>query len=191
MSSGRSGAGAGVLGATCRSMPGPSFRAPARRALASGTVASRGAFQRDLGCAHAMLGAVRDHAARLLGEVRYRRMAGEHTPPSLEAELRAAATLATGGAVDVAHMALRCSGGTGVRNESAIQRVLREVLVAQSHVHVVDTNYDNLGLARLRDAGAEGLDAVRAGYRRRSGPASPPCSPGSSWRPWRWSKRSW
>ena len=136
-----------------------------QRALASSTVAARGAFQRDLGRAHAMLGAARDHSARILGEVHDRRIAGEVTPPLLEAELRAAGTWATEVAVDVAQMALRYSGGTGVRTESAIQRVVRELLVAQSHVHVVDTNYDNLALALLREVGAEGLDTARVGYR--------------------------
>ena len=134
-----------------------------QRALASGTVASRGAFQRDLGRAHAMLGAVRDHAARLLGEVHDRRMAGEHTPPSLEAELRAAATLATEAAVDVAHMALRYSGRRAER-ERHPARAARGARGPEPR-HVVDTNNDNLGLALLGEAGAEGLDAVRAGYR--------------------------
>ena len=136
-----------------------------QRALAPSTVAGRGAFQRDLGRAHAMLGGARDHSARILGEVHERRLAGETTPPLLEAELRAAGTWATEVAVECAQMALRYSGGTGVRNESAIQRVVRELLVAQSHVHVVDTNYDNLALALLKDVGAQGLDSARVGYR--------------------------
>jgi alkylation response protein AidB-like acyl-CoA dehydrogenase len=112
-----------------------------------------------------MVGAARAHAARVLAEVHEQRLAGEETSAGLEAELRAAGTWATEVAVDVAQLALKYSGGTGVRQASAIQRVVREALVAQSHVHVVDTNYDNLGLALLRAAGAEGVDAVRVGYR--------------------------
>lgn len=136
-----------------------------QRALASTRLAERGAFQRDLGRAHAMVSAARDHCARVLRAVYDRRMAGDTVPTAVEAELRAAATWATEVAVDVAHLALKYSGGTGVRQVSPIQRVLREALMAQSHVHVVDTNYDNLGLAVLAAAGAEGLGAVRAGYR--------------------------
>lgn len=136
-----------------------------QRALASTRLAERGAFQRDLGRAHAMVSAARDHCARVLRAVYDRRLAGDTVPTAVEAELRAAATWATEVAVDTANLALRYSGGTGVRQASPIQRVLREALMAQSHVHVVDTNYDNLGLAVLAAAGAEGLGAVRAGYR--------------------------
>ena len=136
-----------------------------QRALAGGRIAERGAFQRGLGRAHAMVGAARDHCALALRRVYDRRMAGELVPTGVEAELRAAATWATEVAVDVANLALRCSGGTGVRQASPIQRVRREALMAVSHVHVVDTNYDNLGLAVLAAAGAEGLGPVRAGYR--------------------------
>jgi hypothetical protein len=42
---------------------------------------------------------------------------------------------------------------------------VRELLVAQSHVHVVETNYDRLGLALLAEAGAGGLGSARVDYR--------------------------
>lgn len=136
-----------------------------QRALSKVRVAERGAFQRDLGQAHADLSAARDHAARLLGLQSALRESAAAIPERLEVELRAAATHATDVAVRVAHMALRYAAGTGVRLESPIQRVLRELLVGQSHVYVSDVNYEKLGIDLLMEAGAEAIGDRRVGYR--------------------------
>jgi alkylation response protein AidB-like acyl-CoA dehydrogenase len=116
-----------------------------RRQYATGGLAERGAFQRDLGHAHVQVNAARDHAARLFDELERRQHHGGPFSALAHGEIRAAGTYATEVAVDTAGMALPYAGGSGIRFSSPFQRVMRDILVAQSHIHVADTDYDALG----------------------------------------------
>lgn len=123
-----------------------------RRTNALGTVAERGAFQRDLGRAHTLLGAARSHGAAVLGELAAAQRADPDAPPvgpELVARIRATATHATEVALEVANLALRHAGGSAIRLDSPLQRVVRELLVAQAHMYVSDANYDALGRTLL------------------------------------------
>lgn len=120
-----------------------------RRSLSTTTIADRGAFQRDLGQAHTRLSAARDHGAAVLLRLERCQAEGSRVTDGDVSELRAAATHVTEVALDVANMAMRYAGGSAVRLDSAIQRVARELLVAQGHMYVADSNYDTLGAALL------------------------------------------
>ena len=125
-----------------------------RRSLATRTVADRGSFQRDLGSTYTALGAARDHAAATLGRLVAAQVAGADTAPMIPA-LRSAASHATDVALQAADTAMRHAGGTAVRLDNPIQRVVRDLLVARSHMYVADTNYELLGRALLDGVGPE------------------------------------
>jgi indole-3-acetate monooxygenase len=123
---------------------------------ASGPVAERGAFQRDLGKAYAELAAARESAAALLRELARLQRAGGTLPGGFSERLRAATTHATDVAVSAAGFAFRSAGGSAVRLESPIQRTLRDLLVAQQHAYVDDVSYGALGARLLaEEAGSE------------------------------------
>lgn len=116
-----------------------------QRALQSSSLAQRGAFRRDLGEAYVRLNGARDNVARLI-ERRITQARLGATPTSGEIhELTAAATHSCQEAVDIANMAFRYGGGDSVRLSSQLQRTLRDVLVAQQHLLVADTNFEALG----------------------------------------------
>ena len=52
-----------------------------------------------------------------------------------------------------------------MRLDNPLQRLVRELLVAQSHVHVVETNYDKLGVNLLEEAGAATTGQAAVNYR--------------------------
>ena len=136
-----------------------------QRTLSSTKIAERSTFQHELGHAYARLSAARDHAANALGELGRQRATGTAVSDVLATEVRAASTLATEVALDVALLAMRHGGGGAVRLDSPIQRLTRELLVAQSHIHVAEVNYEKLGIALLDAAGASGLGETFLGYR--------------------------
>ena len=136
-----------------------------QRTLSSTKLAERSSFQHELGHAYARLSAARDHAANALRELGRQRAEQLTVPDVLATEVRAAATLATEVALDVALFAMRHGGGGAVRLDSAIQRLTRELLVAQSHIHVAEVNYEKLGVALLVAEGARGLGETFVGFR--------------------------
>ena len=118
-----------------------------RRGLQQEVVASRGAFQRDLGEGYVRLCAARDHAARLIEHMTERAAKGSPLNQSEADEMTATGTHCCTLATEVAAMAFRYGGGDSVRLDSPIQRALRDVLVAQQHILVADTSFDALGRA--------------------------------------------
>ena len=72
--------------------------------------------------------------------------------PAEVSAFTAAAAYANELATRVANMAFRYGGGDSVRLTSPIQRVLRDLLVTQSHVAAADTSYDGLGKAIIEQA---------------------------------------
>ena len=108
-------------------------------------LAERGAFQRDLGHARTALTAARDHAARLLGRLGEARDADRPLDEEFVDELVSVQTYPTEVSLEVATMAYRYGGPAAVRLDNPLQRVLRDLLVAQQHRVIADVSYDALG----------------------------------------------
>jgi indole-3-acetate monooxygenase len=120
-----------------------------RRTNATGTVAERGTFQHALGLAYTRLSAARHLGAAQLARLDRLQRTGDPVAPALVEDIRAAASHATDTALAVASDAMRFAGGSVVRLDSPIQRLMRELLVAQAHMYVSDTNYETVGRSLL------------------------------------------
>ena len=74
----------------------------------------------------------------------------EHEAPvALQAEARAASVLCTDEAIAATNSLFRYSGGSAVMLDDPMQRILRDLYAAQSHLMVSDTAYESLGKLRL------------------------------------------
>ena len=125
-----------------------------KRLTSANTIADRGAFQRDLGHAYLRLSAARSYMVELLGELSSVPWSEQPDPESLAPRLQAAAAYATEVGVGVAAFAYKYAGSSATRLDSPLQRILRDVQVAQQHVLVADTSLDALGqwaIARATD----------------------------------------
>lgn len=120
-----------------------------RRTNATGTLAERGAFQADLGSAYTALSAARHHGATVLARLADHQASGAAVPPHLVEDIRAAATYATQTALSVAQTAMRYAGGSAIRLDSPLQRLVRELLVAQAHMYVTEVNLETVGRSLL------------------------------------------
>lgn len=120
-----------------------------RRTNAPGTLAERGAFQVDLGAAYTALSAARHHGATVLGRLADHQAAGTPVPLHLVDDIRAAATHATQTALSAAQTAMRYAGGSAIRLDSPLQRLVRELLVAQAHMYVTELNLETVGRSLL------------------------------------------
>lgn len=118
------------------------------RLLASGSVAARSAFQRDLGRAEAALRAARLLVVDVVGTAWETACRGDTVTPLMEAETRMAATHATGVAVDICTLALRALGAHALHATNPVQRYFRDIHAAAQHAYVADTTFE--GLARMR-----------------------------------------
>lgn len=147
------GAHCGVaLGAGERSLDQILTQAKTGKQLNSvGPLADRGAFQYDLGHARSTLGAARDHTMSLLGRLGDARDSGEPLSDQFVDELVSLQTYTTEVALDVAVMAYRYGGPSALRLTSPLQRVLRDLLVAQQHRVIADVSYDALGEELVSD----------------------------------------
>jgi indole-3-acetate monooxygenase len=114
-------------------------------------LADRGAFQHDVGRARTAMTAARDHAVRLLGRLGEEREAGRQLTEEFVDELVSAQTYGTAVAIDVATMAYRYGGPAALRLDNPLQRVLRDLLVAQQHRVIADVSYDALGEVLVRE----------------------------------------
>lgn len=119
------------------------------RTGAGGSIADSEVFQRQLGRTYLELRAARDRGAQVLDQLGSAQEAGVEVGPPLVAEIRAVATWVTEVAVSCANVAMRYSGGTAIRSDSPVQRVVREALVAQAHMYATDANYATLGRSLL------------------------------------------
>lgn len=70
-------------------------------------------------------------------------------PIALQAEARAASVLCTDEAISVTNTLFRYAGGSAVMLTSPLQRILRDLYTAQSHLMVSDVAYESLGQLRL------------------------------------------
>ena len=112
------------------------------RAFSPGAVGQRATFQRDLAHAYATLASARlylyDVARRL----------DDATPadvPMLLLESRAACRYVTDVAIEIATWAFRNGGGTALRLNSPLQRVMRDLLASSQHIFVDEVAYTGFG----------------------------------------------
>jgi alkylation response protein AidB-like acyl-CoA dehydrogenase len=113
------------------------------RAFTKGSVAQSTTFQRELAESHARVAATRlyvyDVARRIQNGI------GKPELPGLLIEGRAASLFATDVALDVATWAYRRGGGTSLRLENPLQRIMRDLLAATQHVYVEESAYVGMG----------------------------------------------
>lgn len=114
-----------------------------------GSVADRGAFQRDFGEMSCRYEAARAYALSTLDEAMAWREAGEPTTPALDSRVRAMVTWVTDACVEVVRFAHHHGGGAAAFRDSPLQRVLRDIIVASQHIYVADTAYERTGAFRL------------------------------------------
>jgi alkylation response protein AidB-like acyl-CoA dehydrogenase len=74
---------------------------------------------------------------------------GGEAPIALQAEARAASVLCTDEAIAVTSALFRYAGGSAVMLDDPLQRILRDLYTAQSHLMVSDAAYEALGKLRL------------------------------------------
>lgn len=117
-------------------------------------VASRPAFQRDLGECDMQWRAARAMVIEVFETAWTTLCAGRQPSPAAQAEMRSAATLATRMALDIVTRAFRYAGGEAVYGADALQRCWRDLNTAAQHFMVSDTAYENHGkyLLDLPDA---------------------------------------
>lgn len=130
------------------------FSAGKKRLYASGSVADRPYFQRELGRTYTRLLAARARVAVHLEHLDTLIAAGEKPSPKFVQELMATGTHVVEVAVETAAMAHKFGGGSSVRLTNPLQRILRDLLVAQQHIYYADTNYELLGATLLADVEA-------------------------------------
>ena len=74
---------------------------------------------------------------------------GGEAPIALQAEARAASVLCTDDALTITSALFRYAGGSAVMLDDPLQRILRDLYTAQSHLMVSDAAYEALGKLRL------------------------------------------
>lgn len=120
-----------------------------QRGFEQTVLASRTAFQRDLGECDMQLRAARALVIEVFENVWARLCAGHQPSPEAQAEMRSVATLATRVALDVVTQAFRYAGGSAVYCTDVLQRCWRDLNTAAQHFMVSDSAYENLGKYRL------------------------------------------
>ena len=74
----------------------------------------------------------------------------QEAPIALQAETRAASVLCTDEAIVIVNTLFRYAGGSAVMLDDPMQRILRDLYTAQSHLMVSDAAYEALGKLRLQ-----------------------------------------
>ena len=116
--------------------------------VGSTSVADRETFQSAIGEAELRIKSMRlvmvDATQRLIDSA-----AESVAPVALQAEARAAATFCTSEALAVTSGLIRFAGGSAVMEGNPLERILRDLYTAQSHLFVSESAYENLGRLRL------------------------------------------
>lgn len=115
----------------------------------AGSVADRGAFQRDFGEMSCRYEAARAYALAVLDEAMAHLEAGGRTTPDRDAKIRAMVTWVTDACVDVVRFAHHSGGGAAAFLDSPLQQVFRDIIVASQHIYVADSAYERTGAFRL------------------------------------------
>jgi len=116
-----------------------------RRRNAATSVAAREVFRHDLGANFVLLSATRDNAVRLFSQVADLTAAGEPVRRELVHQIYGLSAHTARTATAVAQMAYSYAGGDSVRLDNPLQRILRDLLVAQQHLLYSDTQFESLG----------------------------------------------
>lgn len=126
-----------------------------KRQLSRATLADRGAFQRDLGLAYERLSGARAHVAELLAELPEVDWSDGSRIQELTSTYTAALSYATEVSVEVAGMAYKYAGASAARLDQPLQRILRDLQVAEQHTAAADSSYDGLGRLLIFQAANE------------------------------------
>jgi indole-3-acetate monooxygenase len=108
-------------------------------------LASRAAFQHDLGKCDLRLRAARALAMEIFEQAWKTVCVGEMPSVRLQAEMRGVAAFATEAALDVVTRSFRYAGGTAVYLTHILQRSLRDLNTAAQHLMVSNSAYENYG----------------------------------------------
>jgi alkylation response protein AidB-like acyl-CoA dehydrogenase len=127
-----------------------------KRTNASSSVAARDVFRNDLGSSFMLLSATRDNAIRLFSQVAEATAAGQPVSREVVQQISALGAHAARTATAVAQMAYTYAGGSSVRLDNPLQRILRDLLVAQQHLLYSDSNFEYLGEMLIARAGDDG-----------------------------------
>ena len=109
----------------------------------------RSAFQRMIAESELKLRGTRMVAVDLFERAWREASAGSVPGPALQAEMRCVASLATDTAKEIIAESVRFGAGSAVREESQLQRCLRDINTAAAHLMVSDSAYENYGQALL------------------------------------------
>ena len=113
------------------------------------SVADRGAFQRDFGEMTCRYEAARAYALATLDDHMAAREAGVDTTPARDARTRAMVAWVTDTCVDVVRFAHHHGGGAAAFQDSPLQQVFRDMIVASQHIFVADSAYERSGAYQL------------------------------------------
>jgi alkylation response protein AidB-like acyl-CoA dehydrogenase len=116
-----------------------------RRRNATSSVAARPVYRHDLGSNFVLLSAARDNAMRLFGHVADLAALEQPVTKDIVQQIYGLGAHTAKTAVTIAHMAYTYGGGEAVRSDSALQQILRDLLVAQQHLLTSDTMLEHLG----------------------------------------------
>jgi alkylation response protein AidB-like acyl-CoA dehydrogenase len=118
--------------------------AASKRRIGRATLIDDPVFQYRYAQAEAQLAAARSFARSALEDLEAAAIAGVIPTPT-RTRARLAATFAAETALDVAEVAFRFSGSTGLRNGSAIQRCYRDLSAGEQHVFTDHNSYRDAG----------------------------------------------
>ncbi|MGH7934685.1 MAG: hypothetical protein ACREQN_16200 [Candidatus Binataceae bacterium] len=119
------------------------------------SLAGRAVFQRAVAEGDLRLRAARTLNIDMLERTWTLLCEGQPVEPRLQAELRAGGALAIDAALEVATSAFRYGAGTAIRADHVLQRCLRDLHVAGTHLIVSDSSYENYGQFLLGVSGAD------------------------------------
>jgi alkylation response protein AidB-like acyl-CoA dehydrogenase len=126
-----------------------------RRRMASTNVGERPVFQHDLATWFVRLSATRDNAIRLFGQVADLAEAEEPVTRELILQIYALSAHSAKTATGVAQMAYTYGGSSAARLDNPLQRILRDLLVAQQHLLHADSQLEQVGEWLVDRAAAE------------------------------------
>lgn len=113
------------------------------------TLAERGTVQAEVAKATATLRSARVYVMDAIGESWSAAEAGDEPSIEQRADLRLAATHAAHSVTDVVRSAFTLAGGTAVRNDSPLPRLLRDAHVVTQHLMVSPVTYEPAGRVLL------------------------------------------
>ena len=112
-------------------------------------VADRGVFQRAIGESDLRLRAARALILEVFETCWSVVVAGERPSPELQVEMSAATVLGTDAALEAANRAFRYGGGSAIHLGNVLQRCMRDLQTAATHLMTSDVAYENRGRCLL------------------------------------------